>query len=37
MSFQFEEKTDSPPSYPDDEHPLTLFLKGDAESWEDIL
>ena len=37
MSLQFEDKNDPPPSYTEEEHPLALFLSGDAETREDII
>ena len=37
MTLQFEDDTLSPASYSDEDHPLVLFLKADAEGREDIL
>ena len=37
MSLQFEDKTDVLPTYTEDEHPLSIFLKSDGDGREDIL
>ena len=37
MTLQFEDETLSPATYSDEDHPLVLFLKADAEGREDIL
>ena len=37
MSLAFEDKGLKVQNYSDNDHPLVLFLKGDAETREDIL